>query len=183
MMYAASYLMSAPGTQQLLRWGGTHARDLVAHTVGLAVDQQQLAGAAAAWHASGRELHQTADHLRTALPKGWESAAADSFEAAHAGRLSQLTALAEQHHAIGETLEGAAEQAGRVHEVLLASTHAAGEAVRLLAAGEGGAAHGPAATVAARWLETGQALLAAWSGHADHAAATLAALRPPSPRH
>jgi hypothetical protein len=189
-MYAASYLMNAPGTQQLLQWGGAQARELVGHTVGLLADQQRLGDAGAAWQASGRDLHRGADELRTGLAalsqpadrggSGWDGAAAEGFRTDHGARIDQLTALGDQHKAIGDTLVAAAEQAGRVHNVLLAGTHAAGEAVRLLAAGSGEPG-GPAASVAAGWLQTGSALLAAWAEHADHAATMLGALRPSSP--
>jgi hypothetical protein len=182
MMYAASYLMNAPGTQQLLLWGGAEARDLVGHTVGLLADQQRLNHAADAWHDAGKDARHAAEELRgnlTAL--GWESSAADTFRAAHGARVDQLAALGEQYRATGDTLAAAAEHAGRVHQVLLAGTHASGEAVRLLATSRDGGPLGPAAAVTTGWLETGKALLAAWAEHADHAGATLSALRPASP--
>jgi hypothetical protein len=182
LMYMAGYLMNAPGTQQLLLWGGAEARDLVRHTVGLAADQERLGEAAATWRDAGRDVHHTAERLRTALAgDDWESTAAEEFRAVHGGRIEQLTALGDQYRAVGDTLAAAAEQAGRVHQVLLAGTHAAGEAVRLLATSPDGGPLGPAAAVTTGWLETGRALLSAWSEHADHAAATLGALRPASP--
>jgi hypothetical protein len=229
LIYAAGYLLNAPGTQQLLVWGGHQAGELVSHAAGLLVERDQLATAATAWHAMAGDLRQVAAELSitaagsagrtpagpaaraTAGPAGtapgpaagplagpsaeparsaagsvagpagwaaelaeWESPAAEAFHAGHRSRLDRLTALAGSYQAVGDTLAGAADQAGRVHAALLATTQAAGDAVRLL--GDAMSSGGAARAVVTAWLAGGRGLLDAWAAHADQAAATLTAL-------
>jgi hypothetical protein len=184
LMYATTYLMNAPGTQQLLHWGGHEARELAGATVGLVTDQLRLAEAADAWHAAAGDLHTAAGELTgyaTGLD-GWESGAAEAFRGEHRARVERLAGLADTYRGVGETMADAAEQLGRVHGALLAATHAAGESVRLLGAGAtpgespGTAAEGAARAVVGGWLTGGRALLDAWTAHADHCATTLATL-------
>jgi hypothetical protein len=175
-MYAAAYLLDAPGTQQLLVWGGAEARQLAGHAAGLVAERHWLSTAADAWRAAAGDLHHAAGELAgqvTALG-GWQSAAAEAFRAAHLASCDRLDALAQTYGAIGATLAGAADDAGRVHAALLASMQAAGAAVRLLA--DGVSAGGAAQAVVAAWLRRCRALLDAWSARADQATATLAAL-------
>lgn len=226
LMYAAGYLLNAPGTQQLLVWGGHQAGELVGHVAGLLTERHHLSAAAATWHATAGDLRQVAAELSipaagsapgpvagsaagtaagpagsvaqsaggsavgtaggsTARPAagpagwaaglaGWESSAADAFHAAHRSRLDRLDALAGSYQAVGDTLAGAADQAGRVHAALLATTQAAGDSVRLL--GDAMSPGGAARAVVTAWLAGGRALLDAWAAHADQAAATLTAL-------
>jgi len=175
-MYAAAYLLNAPGTQQLLVWGGAEARQLAGHAAGLVAERHWLSTAADAWRAAAGDLQHAAGELAgqlTALD-GWHSAAAEAFQAAHLASCDRLGALAQTYGAVGDTLAGAADDAGRVHAALLASMQAAGEAVRLLA--DGVRAGGAAQAVVAAWLPRCRALLDAWSTRADQVAATLAAL-------
>ena len=173
--YAATYLMSSPGTQQLLLWGGHQARELLGHTVGLVTDHQRLTSAAAAWHAASGDLHRAAGELTGHLSglAGWESDSAGSYRAGYLARVGRLTGMAETYRDVGDTLARAADQLGRLYGALLACTHAAGESVRLLA--DGMNPDGAARAVVDAWASGGRALLDAWAAHADHTAATLTA--------
>jgi uncharacterized protein YukE len=176
LMYATAYLLDAPSTQQLLVWGGAEARQLAGHAAGLVAEQQWLSAAAGAWRAAAGDLQQAADELTgpAATLDGWQSAAAGAFRAGQLATRERLGALAQAYGAVGDTLAGTADDAGRVHAALLTSMQAAGEAVRLLAGGVGpGAA---AQAVVAAWLRSCRVLHAAWADRADQAAARLTAL-------